>query len=57
VRLIAVTSALSRSRYDRAIHAHIARLRKKIATHGGCESLIRTGHGAGYSLVAKVCAE
>ncbi|WP_296430861.1 helix-turn-helix domain-containing protein [Roseovarius sp. BRH_c41] len=57
MRLIAVTSALSRSRYDRAIHAHIARLRKKIATHGGCESLIRTGHGAGYSLVAKVCAE
>jgi DNA-binding response OmpR family regulator len=42
---------------DRAIDAHIARLRKKILAPNGGESLIRTVHGAGYSLAAEVCAE
>lgn len=42
---------------DRAIDAHIARLRKKITSRDGCGSLIRTVHGAGYSLAAEVCAE
>lgn len=42
---------------DRAIDAHVARLRKKITVSDGVESLIRTVHGAGYSLAAEVCAE
>jgi DNA-binding response OmpR family regulator len=42
---------------DRAIDAHIARLRKKITVPSGADSLIRTVHGAGYSLAAEVCAE
>ncbi|SEL19227.1 two-component system, OmpR family, response regulator/two-component system, OmpR family, phosphate regulon response regulator OmpR [Roseovarius azorensis] len=42
---------------DRAIDAHVARLRKKILPCAGSESLIRTVHGAGYSLAVQVCAE
>ncbi len=42
---------------DRAVDAHIARLRKKITFGEGGGSLIRTVHGAGYSLAAEVCAE
>jgi DNA-binding response OmpR family regulator len=42
---------------DRAIDAHVARLRKKITVGGGVESLIRTVHGAEYSLAAEVRAE
>ncbi|MFU8835589.1 response regulator transcription factor [Roseovarius autotrophicus] len=42
---------------DRAIDAHIARLRKKIPSPNGRVSLIRTVHGAGYSLAAEVRSE
>lgn len=39
---------------DRAIDAHIARLRRKIDTPQSDTSLIRTIHGAGYSLATLV---
>jgi DNA-binding response OmpR family regulator len=42
---------------DRAIDAHIARLRKKILCPASGNTPIRTVHGAGYSLAAQVCAE
>jgi len=39
---------------ERAIDAHIARLRRKLCTAGGSSTLIKTVHGAGYALAAKV---
>lgn len=42
---------------DRAIDAHIARLRRKIRTDAHPESPIRTVHGAGYSLAAQAICE
>lgn len=40
---------------DRAIDAHVARLRRKLSPEGG-ETLIRTVHGVGYTLAASVNA-
>jgi DNA-binding response OmpR family regulator len=42
---------------DRAIDAHIARLRKKLGGHENPDELIRTVHGAGYTLAASVHCE
>jgi len=42
---------------DRAIDAHVARLRKKIEAKDRHEPLIRTVHGAGYCLAATVVCE
>jgi DNA-binding response OmpR family regulator len=42
---------------DRAIDAHIARLRKKLGGHENPDELIRTVHGAGYTLAAAVHCE
>lgn len=39
---------------DRAIDAHIARLRRKLAAAGAGDELIKTVHGLGYTLAAKV---
>ncbi len=39
---------------DRAIDAHVVRLRKKLATATASEDLIRTVHGVGYKLAALV---
>lgn len=39
---------------DRAIDAHIVRVRKKVAAATGTEDLIRTVHGVGYKLAAIV---
>ncbi len=39
---------------DRAIDAHIARLRRKLAAAGAGDDLIKTVHGLGYTLAAKV---
>lgn len=37
---------------DRAIDAHMARLRRKLAPDGGADTLIRTVHGAGCTPAA-----
>lgn len=42
---------------DRAIDAHVARLRKKLEGGGRHEPLIRTVHGSGYSLAADTVSE
>ncbi|MDP3960413.1 MAG: response regulator transcription factor [Pseudorhodobacter sp.] len=42
---------------DRAIDAHMARLRKKLVVDASHEPLIRTIHGSGYSLAAQSCCE
>jgi DNA-binding response OmpR family regulator len=42
---------------ERAIDAHIARLRRKLETSGGGPDLIKTAHGAGYALAAKIGSE
>jgi DNA-binding response OmpR family regulator len=39
---------------ERAIDAHIARLRRKLENSGGRADLIKTAHGAGYVLAAKI---
>lgn len=39
---------------DRAIDAHVARLRRKLAAAGADDGLIKTVHGMGYTLAAKV---
>lgn len=39
---------------DRAIDAHVARLRKKLAQQGSRDGLIQTVHGTGYALAAPV---
>jgi len=39
---------------ERAIDAHIARLRRKLETFGGRSDLIKTAHGSGYVLAAKI---
>jgi len=41
---------------DRAIDAHVVRLRKKLATASASDDLIRTVHGVGYKLAALVTA-
>lgn len=35
--------------YDRSVDIRIARLRRKIGTHEGCDDLIRTVRGVGYT--------
>jgi DNA-binding response OmpR family regulator len=39
---------------DRAIDAHVARLRRKLAPDGGADMVIRTVHGLGCTLAAAV---
>lgn len=39
---------------ERAIDAHVARLRRKLETAGGRPDLIKTAHGSGYVLAAKI---
>ncbi len=39
---------------ERAIDAHIARLRRKLDAAGGRSDLIKTAHGSGYALAAKI---
>lgn len=39
---------------ERAIDAHIVRLRRKLLQAGGAKSLIKTVHGTGYALAAAV---
>lgn len=42
---------------DRAIDAHVARLRKKLDAGGGPGSIIRTVHGNGYTLAAAAVSQ
>lgn len=39
---------------DRALDAHIARIRRKLVTAGAEPDLIKTVHGSGYALAAKI---
>ena len=59
-RIMAAVYGNSAHVTDRAIDAHVARLRKKIgagqAGGTGSESLIRTAHGTGYCLASTVAS-